>query len=844
MSLDSDEDDFAEYGTPLEQFDEETVPRKKSTSVTDQIATDKYGRRRFHGAFTGGFSAGFFNSVGSLEGWTPSSFKSSRSDKNKMEKQKPEDFMDEEDMDDFGIAPKVLHATSDFNDSSLKRKKHHTFSDGPIPGEPVLRELLHPAKETVGIKLLVKMGWKPGQGIGPRVTKAEKKKMKEEYGRMKQKVYGCSLPDEIKETKQPESDGNSTDDENYENITFAPEDFQPALCKPKDNLFGLGYSGLDRRPVLSSHINLFEPTALKMKEKKKKVLITGQAFGVGAFEEEDEDIYCQEDMSQYDFSLESTSKQKSQETNSKSLQNYGEEILQGFILGLRSEVFKKHFPPPLIPHGFEPTHKSRKSRFGPEMKQSDNSKKKGLQRHTITAAERAAILEEPTVKSHSNEENTVNKVEIDVKSDPVVSKITDKLTVSTKLGFSSFRPFAADSEKEKRYEQYLELLKKGEKERLSYYQPLTMTEWERERERVEFEKAAVLYKPLSGMMSDRFVSATHPDDLNNPLASLSKPVDEEGDKITAVKMKMFGRLTREETDWRPCSLLCKRFNVPELFPGSAESSNVKSKSSKFSVFSFLDAASFNKPLSTPSETQHNQIEDENASNAETPDVIIKTEELSTEENEESSSDESTNGLMKDTNLEFPDPPAKVDLFKAIFLSSSDDDSDGDDETKPVETSEVVKNVDSETSNNLEEKSIELEEMESSLPKNIQRNLSPPRGVFASLDLDAFNSHRKTVTEKSKEADADDTVLDKESNKEQVQDPDIKDMYGPILPAFTLPATSSSTSVPVTKVLPSIVVPGNSEWIERTNKEIHRDKKHKKHKKSSKHKKSKHKKKKH
>lgn len=29
---------------------------------------DEQGRRRFHGAFTGGFSAGYFNSVGSKEG--------------------------------------------------------------------------------------------------------------------------------------------------------------------------------------------------------------------------------------------------------------------------------------------------------------------------------------------------------------------------------------------------------------------------------------------------------------------------------------------------------------------------------------------------------------------------------------------------------------------------------------------------------------------------------------------------------------------------------------------------------------------------------------------------------
>jgi G patch domain-containing protein 1 len=76
----------------------DSLPRKKPFTLKDQIATDKYGRRRFHGAFTGGFSAGFLNSVGSLEGWTPSTFKSSRCDKAKDIQQKPEDYMDEEVM--------------------------------------------------------------------------------------------------------------------------------------------------------------------------------------------------------------------------------------------------------------------------------------------------------------------------------------------------------------------------------------------------------------------------------------------------------------------------------------------------------------------------------------------------------------------------------------------------------------------------------------------------------------------------------------------------------------------------------------------------------------------------
>lgn len=39
------------------------------------------------------------------------------------------------------------------------------------------------------------------------------------------------------------------------------------------------------------------------------------------------------------------------------------------------------------------------------------------------------------------------------------------------------------------------------------------------------------------------------------------------DKQTAVNMKMFGKMTRETLEWHPDKLLCKRFNVPDPYPG-------------------------------------------------------------------------------------------------------------------------------------------------------------------------------------------------------------------------------------------------------------------------------------
>lgn len=42
---------------------------------------------------------------------------------------------------------------------------------------------------------------------------------------------------------------------------------------------------------------------------------------------------------------------------------------------------------------------------------------------------------------------------------------------------------------------------------------------------------------------------------------------DQDDKQAAVKMKMFGQLTRETFEWYPDKLLCKRFNVPDPYPG-------------------------------------------------------------------------------------------------------------------------------------------------------------------------------------------------------------------------------------------------------------------------------------
>ena len=56
--------------------------------------------------------------------------------------------MDEEDTGEFGIAPTAIRATKEYSDETHKGKKreHAKQSLGPIPGTPVLHELLKPIR--------------------------------------------------------------------------------------------------------------------------------------------------------------------------------------------------------------------------------------------------------------------------------------------------------------------------------------------------------------------------------------------------------------------------------------------------------------------------------------------------------------------------------------------------------------------------------------------------------------------------------------------------------------------------------------------------------------------------
>ncbi len=145
------------------------IPRKRklaTASNTDQTSSkgesyqtkrqfQKQQQPRFHGAFTGGFSAGYFNTVGTKEGWKPSLVK--------KRDQKLEDFMDDEDHANWGgptrlrdeYGTKNLPPAGDRDDSAEDKT---TSSRTPFLPKSML-EISH---QTVGPRLLRRLGWREG----------------------------------------------------------------------------------------------------------------------------------------------------------------------------------------------------------------------------------------------------------------------------------------------------------------------------------------------------------------------------------------------------------------------------------------------------------------------------------------------------------------------------------------------------------------------------------------------------------------------------------------------------------------------------------------------------------
>ena len=78
-----------------------------------------------------------------------------------------------QDFDVHGIAPRAVSTKDEFSQSRQQGVKraagdiHHDV----IPGQSALQSLIVPAHSTIGAQLLKALGWKEGEGLGPKVMK-------------------------------------------------------------------------------------------------------------------------------------------------------------------------------------------------------------------------------------------------------------------------------------------------------------------------------------------------------------------------------------------------------------------------------------------------------------------------------------------------------------------------------------------------------------------------------------------------------------------------------------------------------------------------------------------------
>lgn len=174
---------------------------------------------------------------------------SSRGERAKKAEARPEDFMDEEDLQDQKDSRNLVDTTEEMDfmggtqaelqgeGSDKEYAKFFSFHalDSTYLFSPITLALqasmLPAAKDSVGSRILKKMGWRLGHGIGPRISLKQRK------------IQDALAIDATTGAKYQGTTLNvADDDEEASKHTYAPRDTPVLVVKRKDNSHGLGYT--------------------------------------------------------------------------------------------------------------------------------------------------------------------------------------------------------------------------------------------------------------------------------------------------------------------------------------------------------------------------------------------------------------------------------------------------------------------------------------------------------------------------------------------------------------------------------------------------------------------------
>lgn len=614
---------FVLIGTPLPDL--ERKDRNESKPVWEQEVRDEQGRRRFHGAFTGGWSAGYFNTVGSKEGWTPSTFVSSRKAAaaagdghatlpaaSTAARSRPEDYMDEEDLaeleqsrqlsarDEYSATERGRHAQGDVLNDLLglggSARGGMNKSDG-VQADEQFSGLVAP-RSSLGHRILTKMGWKAGWGLGPMITRARRRALEQLY--IGTTVTGGN-DDDAALVPPPDTPMPGVVDTAQQRQTFGLG-WQPSAGGIKGNTGDALQKALDR-----SH-------------SKHRA-----GFDISVLEDADDDD--QRDIYAADESVKDAIERRRREAERKTI---GGSSSKGGLAGVSHGVHltasssstwqdgrplppgfttdndatslhssQEWFAPPKVPQDWrpDPTKVWAQRRSGEVAAAAGPSSSRQM-----GASDRASMLGEARIPGPPPSMANYLPPPGPPPGPPPkpLQKTVDppRLDATTaRAALNGFIPFGNDEAKQERYKAYLRQQADAERASQPVEIPPGKTAQEVTHHLQEFARSAGIFKPMSSAMSSRFASAATVEgagDAHAPTPGLYQPAiktreereaeqkrkeEEEAerarreveenmtDRQRAAKAGMFGHLTREVREWFPPRLLCKRFGVPDPHPG-------------------------------------------------------------------------------------------------------------------------------------------------------------------------------------------------------------------------------------------------------------------------------------
>lgn len=751
--MDTDEGDYVFFGTPIEREEDITTSRRKKSIAESaghlrtlpswkQEVRDEDGRRRFHGAFTGGFSAGYYNTVGSKEGWTPQSFTSSRKNRAQVKEQSILNFLDDDEKTELegnSMGSSSQFDTFGFTATEIARKqaeKEQQQRPSIIPG-PIPDELVLPVTESIGVKLLLKMGWRRGHSI-----KDSHNNSLYDARREARKAFLALSSDDSKaqrdDYEQVKSDIETELDLPIDNDAQSSQSIPVYALNPKQDLHGLGFDPFKHAPEFKekkcsrmSGSKERQTKALSLKDNlfafKSRNIAPG--FGIGALEEldvEDQDVYA---FGGYDF--EDRYVQDIEEPSGVSMHHkppltYKEKgVLLGFKTASNAVSQLESFDPPVIPKDFVPHHKfphplvavgEVEDSAPPEAPPPEDNNLRVLIEGVATLVTRCGKLFEDLsreknqsnplfcfleggnghdyyarklweerqkrnnqTKQQANEKSSQRSQKLSAESRGKMlgerplesnSKESTSSAASADLGQLQYnlsetftkpachnelpviaKHFKDDPAKQERFELFLKEKYQGGLR--SFISGSSLSEDARARERLDFEAAAEVIE--RGKLSKDL--STH--EFNGLLTTSNMQFTSGGEEHVELLQaedpttkKLYPK--RDQFQWRPSPILCKRFDIMDPFMGKPPLPRLKSK---------MDSLVFTLESVTAPETKARAVATRQPSSVSLNDVQeINTEVLSEKEVE----------ALEVENVERP-----VDLYKAIFS----DDSDGE-ETRP------------------------------------------------------------------------------------------------------------------------------------------------------------------